>query len=801
MANEVEIQVSGRDAGATQTLTSGAQAATGLGRSVQRVGEIAQGIIAAQMFQQIGEGAARFLGRARDASSNLGESMNAVNVTFEDSAAGIHEIGQTSAQSMGLSTDAFNAAAVRFSAFAEAVAGPGGDVSSTIQDITGRATDFASVMNLDVDQAMQVFQSGLAGESEPLRRYGIDVSAAAVETFAFANGIAEAGTQLSEAQKIQARYGLIMQQTEQMAGDFANTSDSLANSQRIFAAEMENAQAVIGNAMVPGLEALNGVLIPIVQAFTEAPQPIQAVVGSLVLLGGGILTVTSRIAPMIIAMQAAGITMTSLSVKAKGLAASLGPLGVVFAALTFAVVQGTQEFQAADVSADKLAEDLERLAGTGRETGVVTELMGRDLENFGSTLEAVAADAQSNWLDRNFIWSPAKRKEVNQAVEDVQTLDEALVQIVQGGGDGEAALLAYAEANGLTAQEVERLRSFLPGFAEAQERATERTRDAAEAAEELSPHLQAVADAFGLTGDEAEQSAGKIIEAWQEAADDFVDQSQAYQDAAEDLRDDQELTTEKILEELRKQVEAQTNWQSNMVELAGKVPPAIFDELARLGPEGAPLVQQLTEMSAEELDEYIELMERKGRTAGGALISEVQANFVAGAPALAAIAEQEGEEVAEEIADGMRRNGSTVEEEARKVGLAIDRGVGGDRTIGITPVVRPPVGLHNISGIGGQFSAFAAGGITGAQAGGPRGSRVLVGEHRPEVVELPHGSRVIPSVDQALDRGQAGGGVGPTVNVYVQGSILSERELVELLHEELLNGGLRDALAGAMEVQ
>ena len=37
--------------------------------------------------------------------------------------------------------------------------------------------------------ALALFQSGLAGETEPLRKFGIDLSAAAVEAHAIATGI------------------------------------------------------------------------------------------------------------------------------------------------------------------------------------------------------------------------------------------------------------------------------------------------------------------------------------------------------------------------------------------------------------------------------------------------------------------------------------------------------------------------------------------------------------------------------------------------------------------------------------
>lgn len=200
-------------------------------------------------------------------ASDLSESANAINVTFGTAAAGISKLGAEAATSLGLSNVEFNGLAVRFSAFAKTIAGPGGDVVATMDQMTKRASDFASVMNLDVAQAAELFQSGLAGETEPLRKFGIDLSAAAVEAYAYANGIAASGKELTEAEKVQARYGLLMQSTAQTQGDFANTSAGLANGMRILKSSFSDVKANIGTAFLPfmamGVQALNAMMGPL----------------------------------------------------------------------------------------------------------------------------------------------------------------------------------------------------------------------------------------------------------------------------------------------------------------------------------------------------------------------------------------------------------------------------------------------------------------------------------------------------------------------------------------------------------
>lgn len=194
-------------------------------------------------------------------ASNLQESGNAVRVSYGSIAGEIEKLGETSAKRLGLSNTAFNDLAVRFSGFAGTIAGEGGDVAGVIDELTTRGADFASVFNLDAADALTIFQSGLAGENEPLRKFGIDLSAAAVDAFALANGIGEQGRELTESEKVQARYGLLLEETSQTAGDFAGTSDSLANAQRIANARFEDAQAKIGEALLPTMEKFTDFLI------------------------------------------------------------------------------------------------------------------------------------------------------------------------------------------------------------------------------------------------------------------------------------------------------------------------------------------------------------------------------------------------------------------------------------------------------------------------------------------------------------------------------------------------------------
>jgi hypothetical protein len=244
----VEIEVVVDDKRAKAALKGVADETGKTGKAFSKMAGVLAGAFAVNKIVDFAQDSIR-------AYSDLNESMNAVEVTFGDASDEVKQLGKEAAQSVGLSNAEFNTLSVQMSAFAQKIAGDSGDVAGTIDILTTRVADFASVMNLDVAEAARLFQSGLAGETEPLRKFGIDLSAAAVTAHGLAMGLGEGSGALSEQEKILARYDLLMQQTDKTAGDFANTSDELANKTRIVAAETENAKAQIGESFAPVLEA------------------------------------------------------------------------------------------------------------------------------------------------------------------------------------------------------------------------------------------------------------------------------------------------------------------------------------------------------------------------------------------------------------------------------------------------------------------------------------------------------------------------------------------------------------------
>lgn len=278
-----------------------------------------------------------FAKSAVDAASDLGESVNAVAVTFGEAADGILALGENASTSFGLSRQEFNAFAVQFSGFTQQIAGAGGDVIGVTEELTTRIADFASVLNLDVAEAAQVFQSSLAGETEPIRRFGYDLSAAAVEAHALATGMISSKSEMTEAIKVQARYSLLMESTSKVAGDFQNTIGSLANQQRVLTADFADARATIGEAMIPAFQGMLNVVTPLLDAFTALPKDMQGLIGVTALLAVG--------------LRAASTTLQGFGVSARYANTAMGVLGIaLYAGTNLLNAYNTQKAEATRIS-------------------------------------------------------------------------------------------------------------------------------------------------------------------------------------------------------------------------------------------------------------------------------------------------------------------------------------------------------------------------------------------------------------------------------------------------------------------
>ena len=299
-AGQADRKVSGLERAARRS--GSALASIGKGAAVSGIAAVGTGIA----------GTVVLLGKAVSGASDLKESLSKSDTVFGTSAKAVENYASTAARTLGLSKQATLEAAGTFgnlfSALGIGVA-PSAKLSTSLVTL---AADLGSFNNVPVEEALLALRSGLLGEAEPLRKFGVSLSAARIQAEALESGLvkpvknmlairaanvsvaqatedarkvskkygaqslkaaaasikverAQAGltkalrgqkVELTAAQKSQAAYNIIQKDTTLAQGDVGRTSGGLANQQKFLGASYKDLSDKIGTALLPTVTRL-----------------------------------------------------------------------------------------------------------------------------------------------------------------------------------------------------------------------------------------------------------------------------------------------------------------------------------------------------------------------------------------------------------------------------------------------------------------------------------------------------------------------------------------------------------------
>lgn len=176
------------------------------------------------------------------------------------------------------------------------------------------AGDLASAFGGPVEDASAALQSALTGEYEPLKRYGIVINEAALQSEYFALTGKKVKGALSAQQKQQATLSLITKSGSLIVGDFARNADGATNSQKTLTAKLKDAATTIGTILLPyatkivqwGSDLLERFkkLSPGVQKFIVIAGLLAAALGPLLIILGSMATAVAAISWPVVAVVA-----------------------------------------------------------------------------------------------------------------------------------------------------------------------------------------------------------------------------------------------------------------------------------------------------------------------------------------------------------------------------------------------------------------------------------------------------------------------------------------------------------------
>ena len=373
-------------------------------------------------------------GKAITDASNLSEQVNKTGVVFGKASPEIVKWSKTTAESIGISQRAALEATGTFGNMLVPMGIAREDAGKMSTNMVKLAADMASFNNASPEDTLEALRAGLAGETEPLRKFGVFLSEDRIAAQALSSGLVKAQVdtaklgvaqvrvseataksaeelkkhgkgsdeyakavanqeyaesqlsktlegkvpKLTAAQKAQASYALITKDTADAQGDFAATSDSVANKQRLIAAQAEDTSAAFGKALLPAMTAVQGIAISLLGVFGDNVGAIQVLVGVVGGLAAAIIALNIGM-KVWIAVQAAAKAATVAWTAVQWLlnaALTANPIGIVIVAIGALV--------AALIVAYKTSDTFRRIVDAAFETVVK------------------AAKAAFNWVKANW---------------------------------------------------------------------------------------------------------------------------------------------------------------------------------------------------------------------------------------------------------------------------------------------------------------------------------------------------------------------------------------------------------------
>lgn len=141
-----------------------------------------------------------------------------------------------------------------------------GDKYSAImsETMTKLTYDLASLYNKSEDKVAEALRAGVyAGQTKPLRGYGIDVTQTSMQPILNSLGIDKQVKELSQAEKEILRYIATLKQAKIAMGDFANNLESPSNQMKIFRQQLTETKVALTSLFIGGLAKI----LPYANAF------------------------------------------------------------------------------------------------------------------------------------------------------------------------------------------------------------------------------------------------------------------------------------------------------------------------------------------------------------------------------------------------------------------------------------------------------------------------------------------------------------------------------------------------------
>lgn len=320
--------------------------------------------------------------------SDAAETMNVLTETFEDQASAVTDWAADQSTALGRSEFLLREYAGTLGAILKPQLGSAEAAAEMSTALAGLAVDLGSFFNATEIDTLGALRSGIVGQSEPLRRFGVVMSVAALDAFALEEGLSKTVKQMSEGEKVALRFRFIMAQTAAAQGDAAKTSQGFANLSKALDSALSDLGTRIGLELLPFATKLLQVFVAMARAISG---PLLSAVQRSIVVIRQLATGTNAIIVI--------ITALAIALKALGIQAVFTWLGVAAGALLIIALLGL-----IGLAIFAVIEDLNEMGEGGESVigGLISEFQ-RWQEETGSVVAAIGkilTSAFKFWADQ-----------------------------------------------------------------------------------------------------------------------------------------------------------------------------------------------------------------------------------------------------------------------------------------------------------------------------------------------------------------------------------------------------------------
>lgn len=192
---------------------------------------------------------------AGQAASELQQATGAVDSVFGAYASKVHEYALTAAEDVGLSKEAYSNLSAVLGSQLKNMGLDMDAVGPQSAELISLGADLSAMFGGTAADAVGALSSLLRGERDPIERYGVSIKQVDIDARKAAMGLSDLTGDADKAATTQATLALLMDQTSAAAGQFARESDTASGQQQRATAAWENAQAALGEQLLPAMTA------------------------------------------------------------------------------------------------------------------------------------------------------------------------------------------------------------------------------------------------------------------------------------------------------------------------------------------------------------------------------------------------------------------------------------------------------------------------------------------------------------------------------------------------------------------